>query len=159
VLFFFFFGIVGNHCEYCYWDHLSLSVFYHFHHCEHCLWASCTNPSLSRNRGHVFSDVANGASFPAWIHFVQVKRRDFADAAVTTNKTICGTPFSLENMYLEILMNSRWHVEARIMWVFLSGSCSLYVDISSVYLLRHEAARTSCTETEGSILTEHWDNG
>ena len=60
-----------------------------------CICGGCSNSDLLSDhlRFHSFPDRRkDGAGFRAWVHFVQVKRKDFFFASVTKYTFICAAP-------------------------------------------------------------------
>lgn len=65
---------------------------------NYCVCGGCTNSGTSGHRIHKFPDrKKDGALFCAWMHFVQVKRRDFTSASVSKNSVVCGAHFRKED--------------------------------------------------------------
>ncbi len=75
---------------------------------NYCVCAGCTNSTLSGHGVHSFpSRKRSGASFRAWVRFVQVKRRDFTAASATKNTVICSAHFRPENYLPGVMMEFR----------------------------------------------------
>ncbi|XP_056464749.1 uncharacterized protein LOC130404150 isoform X2 [Gadus chalcogrammus] len=65
-----------------------------------CICGGCSNSNLLSDhlRFHGFPDRRkNGAGFRAWVHFVQVKRKDFFFTSVTKYTYICAAHFRPED--------------------------------------------------------------
>ncbi|CAL8373235.1 unnamed protein product [Arctogadus glacialis] len=65
-----------------------------------CICGGCSNSDLLSDhlRFHSFPDRRkDGAGFRAWVHFVQVKRKDFFFASVTKYSLICAAHFRPED--------------------------------------------------------------
>ncbi|CAL8375515.1 unnamed protein product [Arctogadus glacialis] len=65
-----------------------------------CICGGCSNSDLLSDhlRFHSFPDRRkDGAGFRAWVHFVQVKRKDFFFASVTKYSFICAAHFRPED--------------------------------------------------------------
>ncbi len=67
---------------------------------NYCVCGGCTNSSLSGHRVHRFPNKEkNGAIFRAWMHFVQVKRRDFISASASKYAVVCSVHFRPEDYH------------------------------------------------------------
>lgn len=65
---------------------------------NYCVCFGCTNSSLTGHRVHRFPNRKTaGVIFRAWVHFVQLKRRDFSTASATRNAVVCGAHFRPED--------------------------------------------------------------
>ena len=65
-----------------------------------CICGGCSNSDLlsDHHRFHSFPDRRKvGAGFRAWVHFVQVKRKDFFFTSVTKYSFICAAHFRPED--------------------------------------------------------------
>lgn len=67
---------------------------------NYCVCGGCTNTSLSGHRVHRFPSKKNdGATFRAWVRFVQAQRLDFTSASASKNAVVCGVHFTPEDYH------------------------------------------------------------